>query len=183
MNPNNLQRERKRNRLQYYDYSQNGWYFITICTKNREEFFGKIKNDQMILNEIGEITKQCWIEIPNHFSNVVLDEFVIMPNHVHGIIVIRNVDNIIMGNKDVCSLQDGLWQTKLSGSLSSIVRGFKIGVTKWCHQNNVNNFLWQKSFYDHVIKDEKSLYNIRTYIHNNPLKWAMDKNNLENLYY
>lgn len=187
--------QRKQNRLVDYDYSEDGWYFVTICTKNKLEFFGKIENGKMVLNEFGEIARECWLEIQNHFLDVSLDEFVIMPNHIHGILIIENVGNmnsrnISVGDKNFCSLQPNVcsiqnmpWQTKLSKSLSSIIRGFKIGVTKYFHENNIYYFQWHKSFYDHIIRNEKSLNNIRQYIHNNPLKWMADRNNEENLYY
>lgn len=165
-------------RLKDYDYSTNGYYFITICTKNKIECFGKITNGKMELSEIGKIANQCWLEIPEHFPNTKLDEYIIMPNHLHGILIIEN-DPAFVGNKNFCSLP---WQTKLSRSLSSIIRGFKIGVTKWCRNNNHKEFQWQKSFYDHIIRNEESLDNIREYIRNNPLKWEFDRNNLENLF-
>lgn len=198
-------KNRKLNRLKGYDYTQYGWYFITICAKNREHFFGEIINHEMRLSTIGKITKKCWQEIPMHFPDAQLDEWTIMPNHIHGIIVIKNstvgnnnycsqyycskhyCSKIIGRNKNFCSLQSP-WQTKWARSLSSIVRGFKIGVTKWHNENNINNndrypvqFSWQKSFYDHIIRDEKSLFNIRKYIANNPLKWERDRNNQEKL--
>jgi REP element-mobilizing transposase RayT len=162
---------RKPNRLKDYDYSQDGYYFVTLCTKNRENFFGKIKNGKMILNKYGDIAKKCWLEIPEHFSHVILDEFIIMPNHVHGILIIKNKT---VGNKNFCS-QEIPWQTKLSKSLSSIIRGFKIGVTKYFCEKNNHDFQWQKSFYDHIIRNEESLFKIREYIQNNPLKWELGK--------
>ncbi len=91
-----------------------------------------------------------------------------MPNHVHGIIAIEN-NNV--GNKNFCSLREIPWQTKLSKSLSSIIRGFKIGVTKYFREKNNYEFQWQKSFYDHIIRNEKSLFYIRKYIQDNPIKW------------
>src|SRR3989339_528025 len=84
-------RKRKQIRLRKYDYSNAGWYFVTICTQNRECLFGNIVNDKMILNKYGLIVNKYWLMIPNHFNNVELDEFTIMPNHVHGIVVIYNV--------------------------------------------------------------------------------------------
>jgi len=176
--------ERKKNRLANYDYSKDGYYFVTICTKHREEFFGKIENEKMVLNEYGKFTKKCWLEIPNHFPNTKLDEFIIMPNHVHGIVIIAN--NHVVGNKNFCSLRTKKnipWQTKLSKSLSSIIRGFKIGVTKYFRQNKKDDFQWQKSFYDHIIGNEKSLFRIREYIKNNPYNWSLekDRNHLSNL--
>lgn len=162
-------KERKLNRLKDYDYSQDGYYFITICTKNKEHFFGDISNGEVSTNAIGKAVNLCWNDIPKHFPFVQLDEFIIMPNHIHGIIIINNV-----GNENLRS------PSKIS--LSSIIKGFKIGVTKWCNKNDHEYFEWQKSFYDHIIRDEKSLDNIREYIRNNPLKWETDKNNDKNLY-
>jgi len=190
--------DRKRNRLRYFDYSQNGYFFITICVKDKKEYFGNIEKNKIILNDCGQIAQNCWLQIPKHFPHAILDEFIIMPNHVHGIIQIDNdIDdgNKYVGNKDFCSLQpNGIdlnenicspqpWQTKLSRSLSSIIRGFKIGVTKWCRNNNKCDFQWQKSFYDHIIRDEQPLYNIRQYIRNNPVNWSGDRNKQEDLYY
>ena len=110
---NTEMKERKLNRLKDYDYSQNGYYFVTICTKNREAWFGKIESDKMILNMFGEITKNFWVEIPKHFKNVSLDEFIVMPNHIHGIV-------IIVGNAYMRSLQD---RTKML--LSRIIQQYK----------------------------------------------------------
>ena len=180
-------KNRKLNRLRGYNYSQSGWYFITICAKNRKYFLGKILNGKMRLSKIGMMAGKFWREIPLHFPDIELDEFIIMPNHIHGIIVINNkVDKIVgnknVGNKNFCSLQEQLWQTKWARSLSSVVRGFKIGVIKWCRENNYQYFVWQKSYYDHIIRNEKSLNKIREYIINNPLKWEFDRNNLGNLW-
>jgi len=175
-------KHRKQNRLNGFNYSSNGYYFVTICTKDREEYFGNIINSGMVLNKYGEIVKQCWLEIQKHFPNIELDEFQIMPNHVHMIIIINNI-NLSVGNKYFCSLHnDNMpWQTKLSGSLSSVIRGFKIGVTKKCRMNNKNIVIWQKSFYDHIIRTEYSLYFIRQYIKDNPMNWETDRNNLNSI--
>ena len=208
-----IRRERKLNRLKGYDYSQDGFYFVTICVQDRKCFFGDVKNGQMELSIVGKEAEKCWLEIPNHFPDAKLDEFVVMPNHIHGIIaIIRNKNfcsvrtenkNIAVGNKNIYSQGQNKniysvvvvgnenihsvvgnknihspWQKKWARSISSMVRGFKIGVTKWCRQNNYGNFKWQKSFYDHIIRDERSLYYIREYIKNNPLKWETDRNSL-----
>ncbi|EKE14018.1 MAG: hypothetical protein ACD_12C00713G0002 [uncultured bacterium] len=172
-------RHRKSNRLRNFDYSSSGYYFVTICVHNRQCVFGNIQNQKMILNEYGEMAKQYWLEIPKHFPNVELNEFMVMPNHVHGIIIIRNSQQCV-GNKNFCSLQNEQlpWQTKLSKSLSSIIRGYKIGITEYCHQNNFQIFNWQKSFYDHIIRNEYSLFRIRQYIKDNPANWDNDRNNL-----
>jgi len=115
---------RKQNRLNNYDYSTSGYYYVTICTYNREYTFGYIIDNNMILNQCGEIAKNAWIDIPNHHKNIELGEFIIMPNHIHGIIVINNP----------C----------FAG-----------------RQANDNIFKWQKSFYDHIIRIDESLNNIR----------------------
>ncbi|MFH1427014.1 MAG: transposase [Patescibacteria group bacterium] len=211
-------RNRKLNRLKGYDYSQNGFYFITICTKNREHFFGKIINYEIHLSDMGNNAEKCWQEIPVHFPDVILDAHIIMPNHIHGIIIIENTnndvgnkndndivgnkndndivgnknDNDIVGNKNFCSLRYNTqsWQTKWARTLSSIVRGLKIGVKNCCGENNTiwnknfcfQQFAWQKSYYDHIIRNEKSLDKIRRYIYNNPAKWELDRNNSENLW-
>lgn len=175
-------------RLKDWNYSSEGAYFITICTKDRECFFGNIENAEMTLNNVGKIAKEYWQEIPQHFPCVVLDEFIIMPNHVHGIIFIYHSDistNVAVETKNLLSLQYRQ-QNKLCGTsrtIGSIIRGFKIGVTKWINNNTHLLNIWQKNFYDHIIRDEKSLNNIRQYIIDNSLNWENDKNKTENLYY
>jgi putative transposase len=184
---------RKLSRLKDYDYSQNGYYFVTICTKNREIFFGKIKNGKMILNEYGEMAEKCWLEIPDHFLNCFIDEFVIMPNHIHGILIIENNEivgnngivgdngiignrGIVVGNNDRCSLR----RNRNMQLLPKIISQFKSSVTREIRKQFENfEFQWQKSFHDHIIRDEKSLNNIRQYIIDNPLRWDMDENNIK----
>ncbi|PIZ71471.1 MAG: hypothetical protein COY09_00580 [Candidatus Portnoybacteria bacterium CG_4_10_14_0_2_um_filter_39_11] len=171
-------KNRRLNRLEGYDYSRGGWYFVTLCVRNYEYLLGDITGGKMRLSEIGKIAQKCWSEISKHFPDTDLDEFIVMLNHIHGIIVIRG--NTV-GNKNFCSLQQP-WQKHWARSLSSVVRGFKIGVTKWCCQNNNQNFAWQKSFYDHIIRNEKSLFKIREYIVQNLLKWEFDRNNKDNVF-
>ncbi len=164
-------KNRKLNRLRGWDYSQAGWYYITICTKNRLFWFGNIVNGEMVLNDYGIFVRDCWLDIPKHFPECRLDYHIIMPDHIHGILYFDH--NV--GNKNVCSLP---WQTKWSKSISSIVRGFKIGVTKYFRENGDNEFVWQKSFYDHIIRNEQSLNKIRAYIENNPLNWQLKHKNM-----
>src|ERR1700757_2119468 len=164
---------RKLNRLKNYDYSRSGYYFVTLCTKNRIEHFGKIENSKMILNQYGETAERYWKEIPNHYKNVEIDEFVIMPNHIHGIIIINDkfYDTV------------GIEQCSVPTKLSKIVKSFKNVVTRIiCDQFQDYGFQWQRSFYDHIVRDEISLNKIREYIINNPLKWDLDKDNIENLF-
>ena len=167
-------KERKLNRLKNYDYSNSGYYFVTICTDNHIKHFGKIENDKIVLNNLGKVVKKCLFDIPKHFPNAILDEFIIMPNHIHAIIITDYTDesqklvgtNIqSVGNENIRSLQNNR-----KTNLSSIIKGLKIGVTKWAKDNNYSNFKWQKSFYDRIIRNEKELLNIRKYIKFNPMK-------------
>ena len=184
----------KSTRLENYDYSQNGLYFVTICTKDREESFGEIKDEKMILNDVGEIAHKFWQEIPKHFPFVILDEFVMMPNHVHGILEINW--NIIgeptemqdipkVETQDFASLQvNGQYKNKFgpqSKNLASIIRGFKVGVKKYTTINEIY-FCWQPKFYDHIIRNDESLNKIREYIITNPERWERDRNMLENVF-
>jgi REP element-mobilizing transposase RayT len=137
--------KRKPNRLRDYDYSQDGYYFITICTRGRKEFFGNIREGKLDLNRYGETVNQSWYDLPRHYPNGSLDSFVIMPNHVHGIIVIDN-ENVV-GN--------GLKPFPTHG-LSEIIRGFKTFSSRKINEEIEidNKFQWQKSFYD---QDRKSV--------------------------
>jgi putative transposase len=174
---------RKYTRLKNYNYAANGYYFVTICTHEKQCFFGNIANGKIQLSAVGKIAQQYWSEIPQHSKHTYLDEFIIMPNHVHGIIIIDNPDNprrVVPWN-DPTDVERGLSQTmsKLSpksGTLSVIIRSYKSSVTRWCRQNGDHVFQWQSRFYENIIRDEKSLNNIRRYIINNPAKWTEDKN-------
>ena len=163
----------KSTRLTGWDYSSPGYYFITISVRDPINCFGQIMGGIIELSDIGRITKECWENIPVHFPFVVLDEFVVMPNHVHGIVVINTTHNVETQN--LASLRNNKFGPQ-SKNLGSIIRGFKIGVKKWAAMNNIN-FQWQSGFYEHIIRDEKSLRNIRQYIIKNPLKWEFDSEN------
>jgi REP element-mobilizing transposase RayT len=188
-------------RLRGYDYSQPGTYFITIVTHNRQCLFGEIINGAMVLNEAGFIARKCWLEIPSHFPHAQLDEFIVMPNHIHGIIVIRDNDHIGVKNIDIenAGAKNFSPPPPLSNNFSppsfnhfspqpfkspsrtigSIVRGFKIGVTKWFRQNTDIYNVWQRNYYEHIVRNEKEFNNIRRYIINNPVNWANDKNRVK----
>ncbi len=181
----------KSTRLQNWNYASAGWYYITICTKNKENYFGKIKDQKLILNEIGKIAEKFWSEIPKHFQNVRLDEFIIMPNHIHGIIVIDDVEDDVVVETlqcNVSTMKEGKnkFYSKISPkprSLSTIIRSFKSICTKTINNNfkikNNNqkiNFAWQPKFYDHIIRNEESLNKIREYIFQNPFNWEKDEN-------
>jgi len=184
-------------RLKDWDYSSSAWYCVTICTKDRLEYFGKIENGQMYLSEIGKIVKNCWQKIPKHFSNTDLDFFVIMPNHIHGIVIINNEDNSktkINPPVETChgmSLRSQLknfnrnenvrkFGKPVKNSLSIIINHFKGSLTRECNLKNLP-FKWQPSFYDSIIKSQKQLEDIRHYIYINPIKWDIDRNNPKNI--
>lgn len=184
-------------RLQSWDYGWNGSYFITICTQNRLHYFGEITNGKMQLSEIGKITEKYWHEIPQHFSFVKLGAFVVMPNHIHGIIIIDKNDNrngdVTVGNNAIVETPKlgvstittpvptepktgGKNQKWKSGTLGAIINQYK----RICTINSRKiepYFAWQPRFYDHIIRNEKSYKNISEYIFNNPTNWGNDKFN------
>jgi len=162
-------------RLCETDYSVPGMYFVTICVKNRECLFGEVIDGEIRLGEYGEVAKQCWEGIPSHFLDAVIDEYVIMPNHIHGVIEI--VDHV--GAENFLPLQPKPhgYQRVTPRSIASIVRGFKIGVTKWWRENGYEGGLWQRNYYEHIIRNDKSLNQIRQYIRDNPFNWGIDENN------
>ena len=159
-----LLNERKSIRLSNYDYSQNGLYYLTICTKNRECIFGEIKNSEIILSKFGKIADNCWSEIPQHFSQVSLHEYVIMPNHIHGIIEINVVGAKHLSPSNCLEKTNKGYGT--SQTIGSIVRGFKIGVTK-----QIGFSPWQRNYYEHIINSEIDYLKTVNYIIENPLKW------------
>ena len=172
--------KRRSIRLKGYDYSREGLYFITICCQNRTHYFGKIIDGKMQLNEIGEITKKCWKDIPYHFENIRLHSFVVMPNHIHGIIEItthvganyHSPNNEQKHNNDRAKNISPLRGT--SNTIGSIVRGFKIGVTKWVRANTNIYQIWQRNYHEHIIRNEEAYFKIHEYIENNPIRWEED---------
>ena len=261
-------------RLKGYDYSQEGLYFITLCTQNRACLFGKIENGKMILNDAGQIANECWLNISNHFPNVMLHEFIIMPNHVHGIIQLVGANNYSpekissefsspenisqelnsselnspannspkinspennlsenqltkIGNNHLDGVGNDLNEIRVgnvskndflnnhgakndgvenhgaknvsinhgaknvsinhgaknvsplrghspSKTIGSIVRGYKIGVTNWFRYNGNMEKIWQRNYWEHIIRHEQSYHRIAEYIINNPAKWEKD---------
>jgi REP element-mobilizing transposase RayT len=166
-------------RLKDYDYSQSGLYYVTICTRGRECIFGRIENKKMILSETGIVADKCWNAIPTHFPNVVLHEYVIMPNHIHGIIEITDAV-MHVGANNYSPLQIASPQTTpinpdnprpvgTSRTVGSIIRGFKIGVTK-----EFGFSPWQRNYYEHIIRNGNGYEAIADYIEQNPAKWETD---------
>jgi REP element-mobilizing transposase RayT len=159
-------KQRKQIRLKNYDYSQSGLYYVTICTQNREYLFGNVLNGKMELNDFGKIINDVLFTIQKHFDHVELDEFVIMPNHIHGIVII------------------------VGAGSSRPILGKIIGYFKYKSTKRINDLLgsenptptikikkiFQRNYYEHVIRNENELIKIREYIKNNPLFWNRDIN-------
>ena len=174
-------RNRKSNRLKGFDYSFAGYYFVTICVHHRMNLFGTIVGGRMVLNEWGQIAHNCWHEIPKIFLNVTLDTFVVMPNHVHGIIQIRRglihqTQTNDEGMINHAPTESWRLMQKHDISLGKIIRHFKAKTTKLIHNQNYT-FVWQRNYYDRIIRDERELNHIRQYIINNPIQWDTDVNN------
>jgi len=171
-------RHRKLNRLKNFDYSSLGYYFVTICTKNRQEYFGNIIDDKMVLSKYGNIVQKYIFELPKRYKNIELDEFIIMPNHIHLIIIIKYTP-IPVGTIHELSLRNINNQLQRRNMLLCKIIGFlKMNSSKQIHQMGLNLFQWQRSYYDEIIRNEYSLYFISQYIRENPINWNEDKNNL-----
>jgi len=160
-------------RLPEYDYSQPGGYYITILTHNRECLFGDVVDGKMVLNDAGKIVRDEWLKTAEIRTEIELDEFIVMPNHVHGIIFI--VDGYRRGDPPVAPTKPG----PKPKSIGSIMAGFKSAVTKRINQmRNTSEFtVWQRNYWEHIIRDEHDLNRIREYIINNPLRWELDNDN------
>jgi REP element-mobilizing transposase RayT len=193
-------------RLKGYDYSKAGAYFVTICTKNRECLFGEIVKEGMVLNDAGRMVEKWWLEVPKKFSLVETDEHVIMPNHFHGIIII-SVGATLRGRPDEwgglhtkkgAHIGEGnhiglpLRVTKKTGrrkdkpTLGEIMDWFKTMTTneyirgvKESHWSPFNGTLWQRNYYERIVRSEEELNRFREYIQNNPMQWEMDEENPE----
>ncbi len=165
-------------RLHGYDYRQAGAYFVTICTHNRAPLFGEIQGDTMRLNEAGKIAEKVWRGIPDHFDNVDIDAFIVMPNHVHGIIVITHTR---VGARHASPLHHAHQPSK--GTLGTIVGSYKSAVSKQINRmrDTPGSPVWQRNYYEHIIRNESALHDIRHYIIHNPAKWAEDTENPERL--
>ena len=172
--------------MREYDYSRQGYYFVTICTRNHTRCFGEVLDGRMRLNVTGMIAQECWLAIPGHFPNTNIDEFIVMPNHIHGILIIggddySGRDAYMCGatprrGRHLQSKRQNVDRSKMY--LPKIMQGFKSSVTRKVRKRRDGHaFGWQRSFYDHVIREEEDLNHIREYIRNNPLKWAFDRYN------
>ena len=189
-------KEKKQYRLPGYNYSKNGYYFITLCTKNREMFFGDVIERIMNLSDIGKIANNFWLDIPKHFPHLKLHEYIIMPDHIHGILEIDSGEIFVETRHCLVQRVDNDLENKRTGqcpvltgsafghvtpkSLSTIIGSFKSIVSKIVNIQFPNVlFKWQPRFRDTIIRDEKALYNFRRYVIYNPSNWLLDRNNLK----
>lgn len=191
-------------RLPNYDYSQPGYYFVTICAHERECLFGDPENNIIVLNEIGMLVKKKWDDLPGHFPGIELDQMVIMPNHLHGIIIISdhrrgNTNHPpILADMIGLSRGDGVFPpfpiaiTKIGPdqgamtaplrngkTLGQMIAWFKYESTKEINRmitGNPEAKIWQRNFYDRIIRDDEELNRIRNYIATNPETWEKDEN-------
>jgi putative transposase len=184
-----FQNQRRSIRLSDYNYSQSGAYFITILVKDKNCLLGNIVDNKIVLSDIGIIIKQCWLEIPDQFSHILLDEYTIMPNHLHGIIVIDDpkvgvqfiepeIENKI--DLPIGNIRNNPMKTN-NISLGKVIRYFKAKTTYLARKNIAKiAFSWQRNYYEHIIRNNE-LEQIRDYIIANPEMWQYDQENEQRL--
>jgi putative transposase len=197
---NPLIHHRRSIRLQGYDYSQTGLYFITICIHNRQCLFGRIENNEMQLSEFGCIAHKQWSTLNERFPHIQLDEFQIMPNHMHGIVHIVGATLAVARNNQDAVADDGRGNDKGAGAspaptaaktIGDIVGAYKSLVANECLTIHKQKFvgsdfipamekIWQRNYYEHIIRNETSYHRIRKYIIDNPARWQDDKFNSAN---
>ena len=185
MLPNMSQGDRRSLRLREYDYGATGAYFVTVCTKGRLSLFGEIDLGNMVLNELGEIVAAIWSDLPHHFPNIQLDSFIVMPNHLHGLIEITdefcaNPVGAQHAAPDPSAPMLHARRNVQPGSLAAIVhlQSYTAAPYQSLHWHaGCNN--WQRNYYEHVVRDEPELQRVREYIVNNPAQWAEDEENPE----
>lgn len=175
-------RQRKKLRNQFHNYSSPGFYFVTICSFDKLYFFGDVIDEQMVFSEIGKIANACFQEIPKHFSGVEVLDFIVMPNHIHAIIEIKDLfesysEKNIMQSGSMIEIEPPQYQ-----KLPVVIGSFKSAVSKIVNRMQKEVFFsWQRSFHDEILKFEKTkIAKIRQYIINNPKIWDRDRNNLKN---
>jgi putative transposase len=188
---------RKSIRLKHYDYSQAGAYFITVCTHDRQCLFGEIQNGNMRLNQFGQMVADCWLDLPHHYPHIELHDYVVMPNHFHGIVVI--VDTVRAGFKPARTepLQSARTESAMVGAgfkpastnpaptnptptgrhgLPEIVRALKTFSARRINEyrNTPGISVWQRNYYEHIIRNEAAYWKIADYIQTNPQRWLED---------
>jgi putative transposase len=180
--------QRRSIRLAQYDYRRCGAYFVTICTLNRECLFGEVTEGEMRLSDAGLVACDEWLRSGDMRREVELDQFVIMPNHLHGIVVIvdadgrRNDGDAPAGDHPAAGIHRTPLQRLAGASLGALINGYKAAVTRSLTAAHAISgaSVWQRNYYEHVIRNDEELQRIRQYIVDNPAKWALDRENPEN---
>ncbi|GAC1376071.1 MAG: transposase [Ktedonobacteraceae bacterium] len=175
--------DRQSTRLKWYDYHTAGYYAITICTRDRDHAFGEIKAERMCFNDVGRIARTIWYSLPDRFPGVRLDSFVLMPNHLHGIVIIPpkrlNVENMPTrfqpSMRGLIEEHHPELQDYEPPSLGEIIRQYKGATTYRIHRSGVRNFGWHTRYWASIILTETSLQRVRRYIYDNPLNWEKDR--------
>ncbi|MCK4526356.1 transposase [candidate division WOR-3 bacterium] len=175
----NKKYHRRSIRLKNYDYSQSGAYFVTVCTHQKKPFLGNILNGVMKVNKFGKAVEKEWLKTQKMRENVELDECIIMPNHFHGIIVIKENNVQAVSSRGVLQYAPTNGLQSPSETIGAIVRGFKSAVTKRINElrGKYGTSVWQRNYYEHIIRNDKEFKLVREYIINNPLRWQYDQEN------
>ena len=167
---------RRSGRLRGYDYSTPGAYFITVCTQNRLPLFGEVENGDMEANGPGSVVEECWTKLPDHYDNLVLDAFILMPNHVHGVIILEDGPTCVgAGFKPALPAA----VSRGRHGVPEIVRAFKTFSARKINEMRASTGtpVWQRGFYDHVIRNQRELDRVRAYVIDNPRRWDEDVDN------
>jgi len=177
--PINEERKRRSIRLPGADYSDPGGYSLTICSAGRKNTFGKIRDGKTELSPLGEIVQECWVAIPQHFASAEIKEFVVMPNHLHGIVVLHVGARYIVPS-DRMARQTESFQSPTKGTIPTIVRAFKAAVTRIAREQTgfSGGEIWQRNYFEHVLRNGQEYADASRYILENPKKWEWDKQNL-----
>ena len=160
-------------RLQGFDYAQAGAYFVTICSTEKKCIFGQVREGAMLENDLGRIVRSCWVEIPRHFANVEADAFVVMPNHFHGIV------KLVKEPRSPGSSRVEAFSKPVASSVPTIVRTFKAAVTREARRacGESRAAIWQKNYFERVIRNDKEYSDTYGYILENPMRWGLDREN------
>jgi putative transposase len=174
------QPSRRSVRLRGFDYSRIGMYFLTICAFHRRSIFGELRGNIAVISPLGEIVKACWIEIPQHFPNVKVEAYVVMPNHVHGILTIHSKP-LDANPQDKTAAAVESFGKPTPNSIPTIVRSFKSAASKRARQSGLSGgeSIWQRGYYEHVLRNTREYVEATNYILLNPARWTFDEDNEE----
>ena len=159
-------------------------YFITVRTLGRKNLLGEVVSNEVALSEFGKIVEKCWLDIPEHFPTVQLDRYVVMPNHLHGIVFLREYPEDLVGVRYIepqRATRGSQFQHMTPKSIASIVQAFKAAVTRIGHRRKWCDFRWQRNYYEHIIRDGQDLDRVREYILENPMNWVIDEDFPDNI--